>query len=393
MPQTVRVTTDFPGGNARVVETREHGGVPEIVFMPSPAGGPEAMWFCFRVEPSATAPKEVRCVLSLPENLLGGRRCASGFHPVFKTEARDWTRVERTEPSEHPDGRREVSWLVPGDEGAAEVALCYPYGQAELNALCQDLAPQFRSDAIGVTQEGRLLTRLSNGAGGEPQRPGVYCLARQHAGETPGSWVLEGFLRGMAEAGEAAPLVWAVPLADADGVARGLYGKDRFPRDFNRSWGSAKYPEALQAEAGTHPMRHEVMCLQKDMARWAGRCRPACVLDFHAPAMCESAGIYCFLINEDGRREPSEACRPWAEAFEASLGAGLASPEFARFPRYPSRWETARVGTFALMALGVPRFFTFETPYGCTDSQMLTRETYRAAGRRIAEAVLSQSAG
>jgi two-component system NtrC family sensor kinase len=50
-------------------------------------------------------------------------------------------------------------------------------------------------DTIGLSQDGRDIVRLANTYGkvGE-NKSGLYFLARQHCGETPGSWVLDGAL-------------------------------------------------------------------------------------------------------------------------------------------------------------------------------------------------------
>ncbi|MFN2352614.1 MAG: hypothetical protein ABR497_11785, partial [Kiritimatiellia bacterium] len=257
------VNTDVPGGNAHVLQKRLIGEIFEIDFMPSPAGGPAAMWFYFCVDPGCEASvKNVRCLLHLPDILLGGTSSPAGFLPVYKTAQRAWTRVESVALQARPDGRPVWDWMMPGNEGPLEVALCYPYGEAELECLIKDTA--LPSDVIGITAGNRLLRRLSNAPGAAGSlRPGVYCLARQHAGETPGSWILDGFLREIAAAGECAPLVWTVPLVDVDGVAAGFYGKDRFPWDYNRAWGAKGFPPETQAINGTHPMRYETHCIQK----------------------------------------------------------------------------------------------------------------------------------
>lgn len=383
MTAQLHVSTDFPGANACVLDLRETDGIPEVHFAASPKGGPEALWFCLDVTPpAAPAPASIRCVLHFADTLLGGGR-AKGFHPVYRTLRQDWQRVETVSESREPDGRLLLSWTVPGNEGTVRVALCYPYGEAERDALIRDLAPVFRCDTIGVTSEGRPLLRLATAGGGEgSDRPGLFCLARQHAGETPGSWMLDGFLRGLAAAGDRAPLTWAVPFADPDGVCAGRYGKDSFPWDFNRAWG---FEPGLYGKQGSQPMRYEVRCIQSDLARWMRRCRPRAVLDFHAPGMCETEGIYCFLSTLGPDGQPTEPYRPWCKAFEQALGGEAAAP-FARSGHYHSRWNTARVGDYTEEALKLLAF-SFETPYG--RSPRATRESYQEAGSRLAEAACS----
>ncbi len=387
-------TYDFPGGNAVILEVQPDANPPEIHFAPSPGDGPEAIWFYFAIDPGDTATPRIRCLLHFIENLLGNSTGAgtAGLHPVYRTERQDWTRIESVERIEMPDGRILAGWTVPGDAGRVDVALSYPYGTSQRDELCRDLHGVFDAAPIGLTSAGHAISRLYNRAGAaDDDTPGIYCLARQHAAEAPGSWVLDGFLRRMADGGDRAPLVWAVPFADVDGVCSGSAGKDRFPWDFNRAWGSKRFPTELKLEMGTHPMRHEIKALQNDMLRWQTRCRPVLVLDFHAPTICNHSGIYVYVRDLDAEGRPDAAHAPWVDAFRQRIDARLRADRFARSGRYPGRWNTARVGDFVNRALGLPEI-TFETPYGAAGREMFTRETYRAAGSQIAEAVLTNLA-
>ncbi len=391
---TFHATADFPAGNGIILCTDLSGTTPEVQFAAAPTGGPEAVGFHIAIDPGESAPTAIRCVLRFFENLLGNRpgQAPNGFRPVYRTAQRDWERVASIEQITLPDGQLAMAWLVPGNEGRVEVALSYPYGEGEWQRLQNDMEGRWRSDAIGLTEQGRAIPRIANRLGApEGREPGIYCLARQHAAETPGSWVLEGFLRRMDQAGEAAPLVWAVPFADPDGVAQGWGGKDRFPFDFNRSWGSKLFPPDLKSAMGTHPLRHEVKCLQHDMLRWIGRCAPALVLDFHAPTVCNGGGIYCYLRDIDEAGRPDAAHAIWADAFEQAIDERLRARRFVHSGRYPGRWNTARVGDFVNQALKLPEV-TFEIPYACVREHCFTRDDYLAAGGCIAAAVLDMSA-
>jgi hypothetical protein len=228
---------------------------------------------------------------------------------------------------------------------------------------------------IGVSQGGRPLIRLSNyGAAGD-RATGVYVIARQHAGETPGSWVLDGFLRKIASFGGDAPLVWAVPLADIDGVEEGAYGKDRYPYDLNRAWGQP-------------PMRHEVLAYKRDLDYWFGITETGLGIDFHAPGCCESGGIYAFLPNPDKFSGLHEMASKAAAGIKQHLSQ-FAAPEFGRVARYLSRWNTpsfsSHICSRGLFALSL------ETPYHQVGEMVLTRESYREAGERIADSVIEIS--
>jgi hypothetical protein len=191
--------------------------------------------------------------------------------------------------------------------------------------------------------------------------------------------VLDGLLRHMATLGDCAPLVWAVPLTNIDGIEQGDYGKDNFPYDLNRAWGVV-------------PMRHETLVMQRDILRWRKRCKPVLAIDFHAPGGCESDGIYCYLKNgNDEARELHAATREWTAAVQASIGQEYAAEDFARVATYASRWETPTFGTYCAETLEIPGF-TMETPYAMAGDKVLEVADYREAGRRIAATIADRLA-
>lgn len=132
-----------------------------------------------------------------------------------------------------------------------------------------------------MSQNGNPLIRISNNYGKiNGKKLGFYFIARQHSGETPGSWVLDGLLKYLAKMNCRDILVWEIPLSNIDGVLQGDYGNDNFPYDLNRAWRDP-------------PMRHETLVFQRDINnRWKSRCKPTLILDFHAPGGTETDGAY-----------------------------------------------------------------------------------------------------
>jgi hypothetical protein len=381
------VDTTIPYGNACDVHIEVIDERVEVHFTPDPHGGPECLWFCFRLLQSdpvvgaqpralqAHATWDVRLVLEHAHNMLGGHE-PQHMRPVIRYPDRDWRRLEAGAVEELPDGRVQVAWLVDA-RASIDVATCYPYGQPDVEALIADTDGYWRADTIGVSQGGRPLVRLSNGygrIGGD--RPGLYLMARQHSGETPGSWVLDGLLRHIASLGKEAPLVWSIPLTDVDGVEGGDYGKDNYPYDLNRAWGKP-------------PMRHEVLVYQRDMQRWAARCQPALAIDLHAPGACETSGIYCYLADPACHPQFYEEALSWTTHIKRALTGQYAAQTFERVADYPSRWETPRFSTYCWVQLGVCGL-GIETPYALVGEWVLTRERYQEAGARIAQGVVER---
>ena len=370
------VETDLPYANVCDVAVTA-AGPDEVRFTADPHGGPETMWFCFRLRRRDFGePGTAWLVLTNADNLLGGAGPASAMRPVVRRADGDWQRLPAGEATVLPDGRREVRWPLEVAHTYYDVAWCYPYGPDDLAQLAADLGAPWALDTIGVSQGARPLQRLSNGYG-QPgdERPGIYCLARQHASETPGGWALDGFVRRLAAAGDAAPLVWCVPLSNIDGIVQGDYGKDNFPYDLNRAWGIV-------------PMRHESLVIVRDVRRFAGRCRPVLTLDWHAPGATETAGVYTYLPSPTLAPEAGERAAPFVAAFNEALGP-LAHPDFGQVINYPSRWETPTFTRWAGEALKAPSL-SFEVPYALAGERVLTREVYREVGARVAEGVLKQ---
>ena len=377
----IRVVTDIPFGNACDVQVHEDDGRPEVSFAADPHGGPECLWFCFRLKREGSGPgvgSPIRLVLKHTRSMLGVT-APFGVRPVVRPAGGDWERLGEPEVEELPDGRRRISWNIETPRDFADVAYCYPYGRDELTSLIRETEGYWRVDTIGVSQQARPLLRLSNNCGAEgSDRPGLYVIARQHSGETPGSWVLDGFLRHIATLGDEAPVVWAVPLSNIDGVEQGDYGKDNFPYDLNRAWGNA-------------PMRHEVLVCRRDVLRWKERCRPVLGIDSHAPGGAEREGVYAFMPDPAEFAEMNNRIETWTEAVVESLTPVYAAEKFSRIADYPSRWQTPNFGRFFYETLGVPAL-SLETPYGMIGELVLTREHYREIGKRIAQGVLHRIA-
>jgi hypothetical protein len=372
---SIKIDTNIPYGNACDISIDEYEETAEIGFAPDPHGGPECLWFCFQLIRKGSEPIEkIKLVLKHSYNMLGGGNAAI-MRPVIRYAEGDWLRLDKPIVKKLPDGRNLVSWTIDAPSDFVDVAYCYPYGREDVDALISDTNGYWKADTIGVSQGARPLIRLSNSYGEiGSQRSGLYLIARQHSAEVSGSWVLDGFLRYITSMGDDAPLIWSVPLTNIDGVEQGDYGKDNFPYDLNRAWGSP-------------PMRHEVLVFQRDVRRWKERCKPVLALDFHAPGATESNGIYCFLPNPAKYPDHNNAVLKFADAMGNNLGGRYAASPFGRIADYDSRWETPRFSNHFWSRHKIPAF-GIETPYAMINDLVLTRERYRKAGELIASSII-----
>lgn len=372
----MRIRTDIPYGNACRIAVADRDGVTEVSFASDAHGGPERLWFCLRAEREARdTGRSIRFVLRHPDSMLAGLNL-DAHRPVVRTANRDWERLGAGDVVDLRDGRKTVAWTAPMPSSWIDIALCYPYGIPEVEALVRETGGYWHIDEIGVSQSARPIQRLSNSYGGDPKKPGIFLFARQHSGETPGSWVLDGLMRHLAERREERLVVWVVPLTNIDGVEQGDYGKDNFPYDLNHAWGHA-------------PMRHEVLAMQRDVERWGERCRPVFAADFHAPSGTEREGVYSFAVIQDEPPVMNPAAAVWGERISRELGADLVHEPFTRVATYTSRWTTPSMTGF-FSKRGVPALCV-ETPYAIIRERVLTREDYRMIGARVADGIVAMA--
>jgi hypothetical protein len=117
-----------------------------------------------------------------------------------------------------------------------------PYRLSDLKRLLDEIDSHrlVEIEPIGQTFEGRPLEIVRVG---DPQAPhGVLLRARAHAWEPGGNWVVQGLVRALLKDDEISRAclkrccVYVLPMANKDGVARGLTRFNMLGRDLNRNW-------------------------------------------------------------------------------------------------------------------------------------------------------------
>lgn len=298
----MRVRVDFESGSLADWEVLGPG---HLRVAARADRSPRPLWFYFQVEDLDTA--ELRVELANAADCLGPRHGWQTARPVYRplSEVTCWQRS----PAGHFEGDRRrgtFRFSVPHDPerscGVA-VAYCYPYTVSDLKALQERTAGW---EAVGRSAEGRRLTTASFGT---PGAPAVWVLARQHAGESPASFALEGLcdeLRGPGEAALGGAAFRVVPMVDPDGVVHGRYGKDSAPVDFNRDWTDA-------------PRRPEIRAITRAVEATARRSPPALLLDLHASHHGDTS-CYLFGTAEQARGLQARFLELLAEQSPAAVG-------------------------------------------------------------------------
>lgn len=373
---TLGVQAKFPGGNVAGVEIGQRDGIPEIRFAADPCGGAEAMWFYFRIDESTPDPArhtKLRLTWTMIDNVGGGTDSAVCV-PATCIPGSTWSRLKQGEESRNADGLRELSWTIPHPAPSVEIAFCFPYGNAELDNLVEKTRDFWRSASVGISQGGRTIHRVYHQGTGAANQPGVFLLSRMHAGETPGSWVLDGFMRHWAASKKSGYCLWTIPFADPDGVEWGWYGRENIPHDLDRAFGNP-------------PLRHESLVLQHELQRWKARCRPLLILDLHAPGAFERDGVYAYGSAAPSPGSAEEA--KWANVIKNELRTEYAAADFLRQDSRPSRSSRPPFAAWARESLGVP-VLSLQIPYGLIAGNPLSQKHYREIGQRIAQAVVKR---
>lgn len=360
-----RVSRASKSGNGVVHKAAWEDGRWVVRFLSEPRSSPQSLWW--HLEADNLQGKPVRFVWMNADQALGNANKLADIRPVMRHSGGGWMRCPSVEVVTADDGRRELAFEHTRPSERVAVAFCYPYGLDHFR-LAVDEARLPAPDIIGVTGEGRPLPRLRLSRRGEY---GVYIMARQHAGETPGSWVLDGIMRSLA-ADQGADW-WIVPFVDLDGVENGDYGKDAHPWDFNRAW------EQM-------PMRPEVLSIQADLRRFAARNSKRLVIDLHAPGHAED-GLWVFMPRS---HRPPEQCAV-SESFVSALASEFAEVEPSKLRRetnYPSRWGIDATATsWAWDHLDRTPAVSIETSYQSLAGKRLDIDGYREIGCRLVSVI------
>jgi len=364
--------TDFPGGNGLLLDADESADRPVLRFAAEPKNCPQALWFYFRIE--GLGGRGASVVLANPEQTLGGWDW-SGNCLVTRSGDGPWRRTVRPKRIDTPGGRAEWAWRIDADSDAAEVAVCYPYLPADLDATLAELGGAFAREFIGITHAGRSMLRVYNRPP-DTMTPAVLLTARHHAGETPGSWVLDGLLRHVAASRPLRRISWnAIPFVDLDDVVSGSYGKDPFPHDCNRSYG----PSA--------PRRPEGGAVIAETRRLKEASESLFFADLHAPGHGERA---CYVPARPW--EKNAAVNPiayrFAERLQAATAEDIRSPIAFITPRQTGnqRHTGSSVSRWAREALGVDAV-ALETSYQGNPDRDYTIGDYHRLGAALAETI------
>ncbi|MCX6897547.1 MAG: M14 family zinc carboxypeptidase [Verrucomicrobia bacterium] len=157
---------------------------------------------------------------------------------------RDWKVI----PTELlPENRVRVTIEMPGPR--LYVARIEPYRLSDLDHLLVAIRknPLVEITPIGKTVQDRELEIIRVGNESAPHR--VFIRARAHPWETGGNWVVEGLIRRLLKNDAEAKkflqryCLYVMPIANKDGVARGMTRFNLQGKDLNRNWDKPADPQ------------------------------------------------------------------------------------------------------------------------------------------------------
>lgn len=128
------------------------------------------------------------------------------------------------------------------DKSELYIARMEPYGLSDLNEFLEEIRPDplVEITIIGKTVEGRELEMVRIG---KPDAPfSVLIRARAHAWEAGGNWVVGGLIKSLLEGDKdnnrylKRYCLYVMPMANKDGVVRGMTRFNVMGMDLNRNW-------------------------------------------------------------------------------------------------------------------------------------------------------------
>ena len=372
--------SDFVCGNGKLIEYRKKDGEDYLVFIAEQKfNEAKPIWFYFRA--SGLESNRVTFRIGNAHQFLCDTDVSSfaGDAPVYRAPDGQWKRTNKCTVTFEEDGFPIVEFVIDDCPRDVEVAFCFPYGPAQLEATMGSL-PCFEKKCIGYSTKGNPIYRYATDGGRKTGKPGLYLTSRQHAQEVGGAWVLDGILRYFgSEEGRAYReklSIWVTPMVDVDGVIYGAYGKDQAIGDMNRSW-TPRFQK-----------RTEVDCVAQDMDRWHERCSgERAIMDVHSPAH----EVLDMLVNVYVHRIPAEHAKillDFVKHINQELeGSGLElfKPNVVATQTLgSSQGDSNTIQLYTSSYFGLPTYVMEMTYEGSLEGRLFEIEDYHAYGKYIA---------
>lgn len=285
------------------------------------------------------------------------------FDVVTSHDLKNWYRT----PSNYD--QRELSWSVTPRHDLMYFAYFAPYSLDRLSAFVANCANEtaVQMRPLGQTLDGRDLDYLQIGAlepkSEQLKRPQIWCVARQHPGETMASWWVEGWLNRLLDRNNATSValrdiadIHVVPNMNPDGSYRGHLRTNACGTNLNREWAEP----SMQRSPEVFLVKQQMINTGVDLC-----------LDIHG----DEALPYNFIAGTEGVANWNEERDQQLTGFKRTLAA--LNPDFQTeygYPRNPPNSANLRFcSNNTAQTFGCPAY-TLEMPFKDTENRP-NRET------------------
>jgi murein tripeptide amidase MpaA len=229
----MQIFSNFDGGNIKVVDASNLADI-RLEILPDRKAD-FFQWFCFRVVGAQGKPIKLNIINAGSAFYLDGWK---GYRAVASYDRNTWFRVNT-----EFDGKALTIAHTPA-HNAIYYAYFAPYTTGRyIDFIARQMtSPLAKIDALGQTLDGQCIDIIQVGEPGDAKRA-FWVIARQHPGETMGSWWMEGFLPRLLDEKDAVAarlrdkaVFYVVPCMNLDGARRGHLRTNAVGTDLNRAW-------------------------------------------------------------------------------------------------------------------------------------------------------------
>ncbi|MCQ8186606.1 M14 family metallopeptidase [Parvularcula maris] len=229
---SILITSSFECGNIRVVDASDPSDI--RLEIESDTKADYFQWFYFRVE----APEGSRVMTIENAGAASYQRGWEDYNACASYDLENWFRV----PSRYQDGKLIIEHEAKGPVCAYAYFAPYTAYDAMRFTAKIGTAPETEWVPLGKSLDGRPIEAVRFGDASDAKKT-IWVIARQHPGESMGSWFAEGFCEAlldpdnnMAQSLLREASVYVVPMMNPDGVARGHLRTNAAGTDLNRAW-------------------------------------------------------------------------------------------------------------------------------------------------------------
>ena len=236
-----KILSDFDSGNIKCIDAADASNIRLEIEKDGKADF--FQWFNFRVEGALAQPLTMTI-----ENAAGASYVAGwqDYRAVASYDDENWFRVE----TRYEDGKLIINHTPDKDRISYAYFAAYPASRCKTFVEEIKGSPLIFHKLLGQTLDGQGIDYFRVGDA-DAEKRNFWIIARQHPGESMGSWWIEGFLRRLidendedAKALREKAVLHIVPCMNLDGVKRGHLRTNAAGKDLNRAWRNASMEES-----------------------------------------------------------------------------------------------------------------------------------------------------